>query len=124
MEEKKKEWKVKCPRCKSENIRMMKRGENVSAVGAGLFCEIVGICQDCGKSFDPDIARYESVMTPAEKAWSRFAVVCIIGTLIFAFACLFPLSIVCFIGAIICGVMESKEKKKRLAKKQNKDFEK
>ena len=101
MEENKKDWKVKCPRCKSENIHI---------TPPTMFRSSVGVCQDCGKSFNPDIARYESVMTSAEKTWSRFGFVCIIGTLIFAFACLFPLSIVRFIGAIICWVMESKEK--------------
>lgn len=104
---------MKCPRCKSENINFQKKNDYVGFLTNDTFTKSRAVCQDCGKTFDPDIAYYESNMTADEKAWSRggFIFLCImifspLATGVVGFA-------VGLIGMIFCMVKGAKAKKKR-----------
>lgn len=62
---------MKCPRCKSEKITFQKKNDAVGFLTNDTFTGSKAVCQECGKTFDPDIAYYQSTLTPQERFWYR-----------------------------------------------------
>ncbi len=58
---------MKCPRCNSDRINVSKRDEKVSLFGATLNNELVAICQECGKTFDPELAYLNQKIAEAKQ---------------------------------------------------------
>lgn len=58
---------MKCPRCNSDRVNVTKRNEKVSHFGATLNNELVAICQECGKSFDPELAYLKQKVSEAKQ---------------------------------------------------------
>ena len=58
---------MKCPRCNSDRVNVTKRNENVSYFGATFNNELVAICQECGKSFDPELTYLKQKAAEAKQ---------------------------------------------------------